>query len=797
MTCLNDSCSTVAGYLSKSFIWAAPYEVRPNDYVLFRKTIRLPAPAEKAIVHIFADSRYALFINGKLVGGGPARFDPQFPEYDSLEITPYLKPGENLIAVLGRCFGSVIALGITHPPGLTLFAQIDLQDRQRVVFSSDPTWKTSRDTPWISGTPARWSWASEWSDARHPVADWFSPEFDDHDWQAALPVDGNRWGIFRSRSIPLLETFPAQGLPRLVLDKDVSFSYDAKSKQTDPRTQTTIQTETGMLDKCGPLHMADGSHVVVDMDYPVLGRPAIRLTAQAGVELRVDYFEHLRAGDLTVMVENTSCDRYICRTGEQTWFPIDSRGFRYLVIEVRNGPAVIHAIEAVNIRYPVRRAGKFECSDQALNEIWKMCALTTELCMEDAYLDTINRERCLWQADTVGPAFHSNLAAFGDVKLYRRLLWMMPQSQDQEGRLKAHVPSDWREGDPHEHIEDYMLLELIGLQEYYHLTDDDSVIREVWPGMVKMLAWFERNRTGRGLLQLREFIFFANPTAYKVGEGTTLNAMYVAALRAAAELASLVGDAGNARHYAQLAEAVQTALHRYLWNAETGTYDALLLPDGSRMGPTKHAAFIALWSDVVPSEHRESVYDWLTEENGLLGLSIFPYTTYYLLDVLCHIGNSATADRLMLDLIRWKWAPLLEMDTRTTPEDFYGGAWVHEAGTAPAWFLSSFVLGVRVERLNGKRTLLVQPRLTDLEWAEGVVPSVLGDVQVSHSQDGERWRSEVILPQGQSATCQVPREGNSAEVSLDGTKVSVTATADGRFWELMLHGGAHVIEVWR
>lgn len=795
MSDLSDE-QAVAEHLSQSFIWAAPHEVRQNDYVLFRKTVGIPSPAEKAIVHIFADSRYALFINGKLVNWGPARFDPQFPEYDSLEITTYLRQGDNLFAVLGRSFGGLIALGITHLPGLILLVQIDLQDGRRLEFSSDATWKTSRDTPWVAGAPLRWSWAAEWYDARHPAADWFTPAFDDHNWQMAIMVDGSLWGKFRVRSIPLLETFPSQGLPRLVLDKKVSLSYNSGAKETNTKAQATISKKTGMLDKCGPLHMADGSQIVVDMDYPVLGRPIVRLTTQAGVEFRVNYFERLKGENISSLVEDSCWDIYICRSGEQTWFPIDSRGFRYLVIEVNGGPVVIHAIEAVNIRYPVRRAGKFECSNSALNEIWKMCALTMELCMEDGYLDTIHRERCMWLGDVVGTTFHANLAAFGDLKLYRRLLWMMPQSQDDEGRIKAHVPSDYREGDPHDRIEDYMLLELIGLQEYYQLTGDDSIIREMWPRLVKMLAWFERNQTERGLLKLREFIFIENPTAYKVGEGTTLNAMYVAALRAAAEFASLVGDTGNARHYAQLAEVVQTSLNRYLWNAEAGTYDALLIPDGSKMGPTKHAAFIALWSGVIPSERRESVYRWLTEENSLRGLYIYPYTMYFLLDVLYRVGNNLTADRLVLELIRWKWGPLIDMDTLTTSEDFEGGgAWVHEAGTVPAWFLSSFVLGVRVEPLKGKRILLIQPRLADLEWAQGTVPTVLGDVQVSHRQEQNLWRSEMVLPQNQSAVCQIPRILDSAEVYLDGKKASAKVTADGRFLELALPSGAHVIEM--
>ena len=79
-----------------------------NTWLAYRKTIDIEKVPQTLIAHIAADSKYWLWINGKLVvfeGGlkrGPSLYDTY---YDSVEIAPYLTAGENTIAVLVWHFG--------------------------------------------------------------------------------------------------------------------------------------------------------------------------------------------------------------------------------------------------------------------------------------------------------------------------------------------------------------------------------------------------------------------------------------------------------------------------------------------------------------------------------------------------------------------------------------------------------------------------------------------------------------------------------------------------------------------
>ena len=70
------------------------------DYAvtLYRRTFDLPAKPEKFIVHVSADNRYKLFVNGKMASMGPQLSEPGHWRYETIDMAPYLKPGKNTLA---------------------------------------------------------------------------------------------------------------------------------------------------------------------------------------------------------------------------------------------------------------------------------------------------------------------------------------------------------------------------------------------------------------------------------------------------------------------------------------------------------------------------------------------------------------------------------------------------------------------------------------------------------------------------------------------------------------------------
>ena len=73
-------------FASASYIWDTSDGRKRNQYLLFRRSMVLEEQPRKATLHLFADTRYRLLINGLTIAHGPARFYPEYPQYDSHDI---------------------------------------------------------------------------------------------------------------------------------------------------------------------------------------------------------------------------------------------------------------------------------------------------------------------------------------------------------------------------------------------------------------------------------------------------------------------------------------------------------------------------------------------------------------------------------------------------------------------------------------------------------------------------------------------------------------------------------------
>lgn len=90
------------------WIWAEDNH-RKNDMVAFRKQFVLHSVPDQVYFVIAADTKYWLYINGRLAvfeGGLFRESVPGGGYADHHELSSYLKPGENVIGVLCRYFGN-------------------------------------------------------------------------------------------------------------------------------------------------------------------------------------------------------------------------------------------------------------------------------------------------------------------------------------------------------------------------------------------------------------------------------------------------------------------------------------------------------------------------------------------------------------------------------------------------------------------------------------------------------------------------------------------------------------------
>ncbi len=99
-----------------------------NVFCIFERTVAIESALRAASVRIFADSLYRLIVNGQILGYGPARFHPSWPEYDSHDIREALVVGENLIRIEVNSRGVGCFQAVPGRGGLAVAGEIDGQE---------------------------------------------------------------------------------------------------------------------------------------------------------------------------------------------------------------------------------------------------------------------------------------------------------------------------------------------------------------------------------------------------------------------------------------------------------------------------------------------------------------------------------------------------------------------------------------------------------------------------------------------------------------------------------------------
>jgi alpha-L-rhamnosidase len=124
--------------------WISVPSESPYDYGVyhFRRTFDLPAQPSSFLIHVTADNRYKLYVNGEFVSLGPARGDLHNWRYESVDIASHLKTGKNVLSALVWNFGELAPEAqTTNRTGLLIQGD---SEAERIV-DTGKQWKGIRD----------------------------------------------------------------------------------------------------------------------------------------------------------------------------------------------------------------------------------------------------------------------------------------------------------------------------------------------------------------------------------------------------------------------------------------------------------------------------------------------------------------------------------------------------------------------------------------------------------------------------------------------------------------------------
>jgi hypothetical protein len=167
-----------------------------------------------------------------------------------------------------------------------------------------------------------------------------------------------------------------------------------------------------------------------------------------------------------------------------------------------------------------------------------------------------------------------------------------------------------------------------------------------------------------------------------------------------------------------------------------------------------------------------------------------PWFLFFTLETMLTLGKVNEA----LTIIREQWGRMLGKGATTFWETFPGyrsGHWsrslCHGWSAAPAYFLSTQVLGIQVAAPGYTRVRIVPHRYT-LDWAEGTVPTPYGDVYVRWTRTNHGMEVEIKLPSG--VTGELAGEDLTEQFHYVSGAQGTVQQERGR-WHVLLSAGSH------
>jgi alpha-L-rhamnosidase len=747
--------------LRESTQWKAQWITSPSapardQAVLhFRKLIDLPARPEHFIVNVSADNQFILFVNGQRAGNGPARSDLAHWRYESYDLAPYLRAGQNVLAATVWSFGAKSAIAQMSDRIGFLVHGAGASER---VADTDPGWEAEIE-PAIQVLPpdVRGYYAAEPGVRFNGAAfDWnFTSNSRRSAWQKAVPLGRgslrgetdapNNWQLV-SDPLPSMEMklMKAGSVVRSTGVKSIS-GFPEKEVAIPPHSRASILLDNGQL---------------------TTAYPALTVSGGRGAKVRFTYAEALLDNNREKGNRNQISGKHIeglrdeflpggCKSCE--FIPLGWRTWRFLQLDVQTAdqPLRIEKLNAWFTAYPFLERAKFSADDETLLNIWGTGWRTARLDAHDTYMDTPYWERLQYVGDTRIQALISYTVG-GDDRLGRQAIEAFDHSRIPDGLTQSRYPSSLVQMIP-----TFSLLWIGMVHDFWQYRGDAEFVRGQLAGTRAVLDWYIRRQRPDGLLgKLPWWPFldwgkdfeFGMPPQDEDGGSAPITLQFIEALNNSAELEEVLGDPRIAQDYRKTAAAAIDGVRKLCWNQEYG----LIADTPAQKHFSQHANILGVWLDVIPAGRQKDVLTRTlsASDSGFKAAgSVPPMTTatyyfrFYLARALQHAGMS---DRY-LDLLG-PWKQMLSLGLTTwaeSPEPTRSDS--HAWSAHPNYDLLTIVAGVR-PKSAGFQTVTIEPHLGSLNHVSAAMPIPAGMIQVEYSRQGTGVEANIVLPTGVSGT---------------------------------------------
>lgn len=801
--------------------WLAHWIIAPdaitgtNLMFLARRTFDLPSVPERAAIYLTADTRYQLFVNGAFVQRGPARSAAHHQSYDALDVTGYLRPGKNVLAV--RFHHTGVAQPYHDATRPDLLVQLELwRDGIVSTVGTDRQWKILRDPSWDSGSPfidrGQHDGFVDILDLRKRPSDWLSPDFNDASWPFAASVvpggvmsaNGNRqipelgswwprpqadfmpqaitppWVALLPRDLPrLLETTvrasrlalagnqndPAAAQPR---PDPAAYRFTALPFLKLPPIDGTPGNLSNLEDVAAyergqaPLVVRSGgkeqsTFLVFDLGSVHSGHSRLDIEGPTGVIVDVLCTPYLlnRVFDPTIL-KSFNADRLVLSGRREQWEAFFFKPTRYLAVVVRGAaePVRLHFAGVTRIEYPWPRRGKFVTPENPwLERFWQAGARTIEAITTDAYTDNYRERRQYPQTSYY--AAQGNYAAFGDTFLQRRYLIQNAEEQEPNGTLPMYAPMADGHFSP---FLDAQFFWIMGWRDYLLYSGDASTARRLHSTAQRVMQRLAELAHPSGLITDPPYPYWIDHSHLdRRGAHFVVNALYVLALDDYAQALDWLNERGGVE-CRRTAAGIRASLRTRFWNASRSLFAEALVEGKQSTRFSEHANAIAVAARIATPEQAQAILPKLLQPapDIVPVTSLFAYWTFF---ALCEGGRVDAA----VAMLESRFAHQLQTGNGTLWEDWHldrtnrqGFTEKHSRADAQAECgIFPMALTRWVAGLGavapGMREVLVRRVPGSLRNVSVILPTPLGDLRVAWTTSSNGEELVAEVPPGMVA----------------------------------------------
>jgi alpha-L-rhamnosidase len=747
--------------------WIAPPGMPSDSFGVFhaRRILDLPTKPARFVVHVSADNRYRLYVNGVQVSSGPQRSDASHWRYETVDVAPQLVAGTNVIAAIVWNWGPHHPVA-QHSVRTAFLLQAD--SPAEASANSGPGWKLLRDSAYaevrVAYNDVRAYYAAAQGEqvdgARYPWG-WEHREFDDGRWYT---VPASERGANDSPAIVsdvYLHAIPGRGgygdaSGWQLEPRDIPPMEETPMRFAAVREASGVARSEGFIRGTGDLVVPANSRASLLLDH---GRTTnaytvVETSGGTGATMTLTYAE----AAIDSAGQKGHRDSVAGRTirgihdvirpggGERRRFQtLYWRSGRYVKLDIETGtePLHVHDVAGIFTAYPFVERGRFSSDLGWLSDVWKMNWNGARIGAFETYMDTPYYEQLQYIGDTRLQALISLYVA-GDDRLVRQAIAHFDESRIPEGITASRYPSQLQQLIP-----PFSLIYVAMVHDYFMHRDDTAFVRRRLAGIHGILDWYARKVDATGMLGAMPYWNFVDwaerwergvPAGGDRGNSATISLLYAYALDRAAVLEADLGVGGLAQAYRSRADSLRRAVRNRAWDERRKLFrDA---PDSAAF--SQQTNVLAILADAVPVTEQRALMERVLADSTLIPASY--YFDYYVFEALRKVG---LGDRYIEQLAPWRGMLALGLTSAPEkPEPTRSDT--HAWSAHPNYGMLATVLGVRPAS-PGFRTVLVAPALGPLRTASGRVPHPRGDIDVAFTRTGEGGISaEITLPPGVS-----------------------------------------------